>query len=237
MRILENIAIARDIYRLRLAGDTSAVTAPGQFLNIAVPGFFLRRPISVCDWDERGATVIYKVVGGGTEALSRMREGELDCLCGLGNGFSLPEGIQAPVLIGGGVGVPPLYGLCRRLVARGTAPTVVLGFETRADMFYADEFRALGAAVVVCTRDGSAGVKGLVTDALPSIACDYSYACGPEGMLRAAYHALACPGEYSFEARMACGFGACMGCSCRTVTGYKRICKDGPVLMKEEILW
>ncbi len=236
--ILENTPLTANVYRLRLAGDTSAVTAPGQFVNILLDGHFLRRPISVCDCESGKLTLLYKVVGKGTEQMSRMRPGEgLDILTGLGNGYDLDEAGGAPLLVGGGVGVPPLYMLAKKLIARGCDVRVILGFNTRTEVFYEEEFRAIGARVTVATVDGSYGVRGFVTAALDEAPYTYFYTCGPEPMLRALHAATVTSGQYSFEERMGCGFGACMGCSCKTVTGNKRICREGPVLRKEEILW
>ncbi|MDE6779007.1 MAG: dihydroorotate dehydrogenase electron transfer subunit [Alistipes sp.] len=236
--ILSNEPLTASVWRMRLAGDTQYITRPGQFVNIELPGRFLRRPISVCDWDEGSITLIYKVVGEGTADMSRMTAGErLDLLTGLGNGFSTDTAAQRPLLVGGGVGVPPLYNLARRLIAEGRRVSVVLGFNTAAEVFYADEFRALGADVRVATADGSMGTKGFVTDVLPDVEFDYFYACGPLPMLRALCDAAQCDGQLSFEERMGCGFGACMGCSCKTAGGSKRICKEGPVLAKEEVIW
>ena len=235
--IVSNVALTADVYKMELSGDTSAITAPGQFVNIKLEGKFLRRPISVCDCVEGLLTIIYKVVGEGTAQMAEMQAGEkLDILTGLGNGYDLSTAGEHPVLLGGGVGVPPLYMLAKQLVAQGKKVSVVLGFNKAGEVFYADEFAALGADVTVTTVDGSMGVKGFVTDALPA---DYTYfyTCGPEPMLKAVYKASATSGQMSFEERMGCGFGACMGCSCKTITGYKRICKEGPVMRKEEILW
>jgi dihydroorotate dehydrogenase electron transfer subunit len=233
----KNDPLTREVYRMVLAGDTSAITAPGQFVNIALDGLYLRRPISVCDWDGDTLTLIYKVVGRGTEQLSKMVPGQaLDCLVGLGNGYGLSPAGERPLLIGGGVGVPPLYGLARRLIAQGRRVTVCLGFNTAGEIFYEREFAALGCDVRVSTVDGTCGAKGFVTAILPDNPTHY-YACGPEPMLKAVFNALDCPGQLSFEARMGCGFGACMGCTCETLTGYKRICKDGPVLTSREIKW
>ena len=229
--------LARDVVELRLRGDTSAITAPGQFVNIRLTGKFLRRPISVCNVAGDELTLIYKIVGGGTRQLAAMQPGQtLDLLTGLGNGYDLSPAGDAPVLLGGGVGTPPMYWLARELIAQGKHVRAVLGFNSAEDVFYEDELRALGVEVTVTTVDGSYGKKGFVTDGLPE---DYSYfyACGPEPMLRAVYRATKTSGQLSFEERMGCGFGACMGCSCKTLTGYKRICKDGPVLRKEEIAW
>ena len=235
--ILSNTPLTDCVYKMVLSGDTSAITAPGQFVNIQITGKFLRRPISVCDYDGDTLTIVYKVVGKGTEILSRMVPREkLDILSGLGNGYDLAPAGDCPVLLGGGVGVPPLYGLAKRLLAAGRQVTAVLGFNTAAEVFYADEFRALGAEVVLATADGSVGVRGFVTDALPA-SYSYVYTCGPEPMLRAVFRSIKTGGQFSFEERMGCGFGACMGCSCKTVTGWKRICREGPVLEKEEILW
>ena len=236
--IESNVPLTASVYRMELTGDTAGITAPGQFVNIALTGKFLRRPISVCDWAPGRLTLIYKVVGSGTEQLSRMGTGEkLDLLTGLGNGYDLAPAGDAPVLVGGGVGVPPLYGLARALLARGVRPAVILGFNTAAEIFLREEFAALGCPVTVTTADGSAGVRGFVTDALKTVDYSYFYACGPEPMLKALWRTSRTSGQMSFESRMGCGFGACMGCSCKTLTGHKRICKDGPVLRKEEIAW
>ena len=236
--ITENRRIADNVYLIRLNGDTSAVERPGQFVNIRLSGFYLRRPLSVCNLENETLTLIYKTVGAGTLALSRLAPGTaLDVLTGLGNGYDLSASGPSPLLIGGGAGVPPLYWLCRELVARGAKPSVVLGFNTAGDVFGENEFRRLcGNGVTVVTVDGSAGKKGFVTDHLPS-GYSYFYTCGPEPMLRAVFNAAATSGQFSFEERMGCGFGACMGCSCLTVTGSKRICREGPVLRKEEIIW
>ena len=235
--ILENTALTDSVYRMKLAGDASEVTAPGQFINILLDGLFLRRPISVCDSDAGSITIIYKVIGKGTEQMSRMASGEkLDVLTGLGNGYDLNAAGNTPLLIGGGVGVPPLYKLAKLLTAAGKKVTVILGFNTKSEIFYEEEFKALGADVRVTTVDGSYGITGFVTAAMPDTYSHY-YACGPEPMLRAVFSAAKAPGEMSFEERMGCGFGACMGCSCKTITGFKRICKDGPVMKSEEILW
>ena len=235
--ILENTALTKDVFKMVLSGDTSAITASGQFVNIQLEGLYLRRPISVCDWTEKTLTIVYKVVGKGTEAMSKMAPGmKLDVLTGLGNGYDLSKAGDAPVLLGGGVGVPPMYGCAKRLVEMGIKPTVILGFNVKDEIFYEEEFKALGCETIVTTVDGSYGVKGFVTNALPENYTHF-YTCGPEPMLKAVYKATNTSGQMSFEERMGCGFGACMGCSCKTLTGYKRICKDGPVMMKEEILW
>ena len=235
--IISNEALTRDVYKMVLAGDTSAITASGQFVNIQLEGLFLRRPISVCDYDSETLTIIYKVVGKGTEAMSRMAKGtKLDILTGLGNGYDLTLSGDRPVLLGGGVGVPPMYNLAKKLVAQGKHVSVILGFNTQTEIFYENEFMALGCDVTVTTVDGSYGKQGFVTDALPEN-YTYFYTCGPEPMLKAVYRATSTSGQMSFEERMGCGFGACMGCSCKTLTGYKRICKEGPVMKKEEILW
>ena len=220
-----------------LEGDTSALLAPGQFVNIKIDGLFLRRPISVCNCENNTLTLIYKVVGKGTEILANIKDGELDVLVGLGNGYDVLLSGDNPVLLGGGVGVPPLYMLAKQLINNGKNVTVVLGFNTKDEIFYEKEFAALGAAVTVTTVDGSHGTKGFVTDALKEMSYTYFYTCGPEPMLKAVYKTSVTSGQMSFEKRMGCGFGACMGCSCKTITGYKRICKEGPVMMKEEILW
>ena len=236
-KLKEQKCLAPNVYEMTLEGDTSAITAPGQFVNIKLDGFFLRRPISVCDWEEGKLVIIYKVVGEGTEAMAQMEAGvELDILTGLGNGYDLSLSGDHPVLLGGGAGVPPMYKLAKDLIAQGKKVTAVLGFNVQSEIFYEEEFKALGCETYVATVDGSYGVKGFVTDALPS---DYTYfyTCGPGPMLKAVYKATNTSGQMSFEERMGCGFGACMGCTCKTLTGYKRICKDGPVMKKEEILW
>ena len=244
-KILTNQQLAKDVYRMTLTGDTCGIR-PGQFVNIKLDGLYLRRPISVCDCVGCVLTLIYKVVGKGTELMSKMTQcEELDVLTGLGNGYDLTKSGETPLLIGGGVGVPPLYMLCRKLAEECRHPTVVLGFNKAEEVFYPNEFAALGAEVKVATVDGSVGVKGFVTDAIAALSDEgkkfsYFYTCGPEPMLKAVYNSTVLDGvegEFSFEERMGCGFGACMGCSCKTVTGYKRICKDGPVLEKKEILW
>ena len=237
--VCSNEPLARQVFRMRLSGDTSAITAPGQFVDLALPGFFLRRPISICDFDADGLTIIYKVVGKGTAALSRLAPGaQLDALSGLGNGFDAQKSGETPLLIVGGVGVPPLYALAKQLLSQGKHPTAVLGFNKAEDVFYAEEFAHLGVRTVVCTADGSVGMPGFVTDAIATLSgYSFYYACGPEPMLRAVHALCPCGGQLSFEERMGCGFGACMGCSCKTKYGNKRICKDGPVLDKEEIVW
>ncbi len=236
--IKSNVKIAKDVYKMVLAGDTSAITATGQFVNILLEGKYLRRPISICDWDGDSITLIYKVVGGGTEQMAKMPIGEkLDLLVGLGNGYNTAKSGVKPLLIGGGVGVPPLYALCKKLIAEGKKPQVVLGFNKAEEVFLKDEFEALGATVTVATADGSVGVKGFVTDAMKEMDYDYFFTCGPEPMFRAIESVVTVSGQYSFEERMGCGFGACMGCSCKTKYGNKRICKDGPVLEREEIIW
>jgi len=237
--IIENSEIAEGIYLLRMQGDTSDITAPGQFVNLKLNGYYLRRPISVCDWSDNELVLIYKVLGHGTEAMTAYEAGtRLDILTGLGNGFDVSKSGDAPLLVGGGVGIPPLYGLARRLVAEGKQVRAVLGFNSAADQFYVKEFEALGIPVLLASVDGSVGKKGFVTDAMVDLA-DYSYVytCGPEAMLKAVYAATKSSGQFSFEERMGCGFGACMGCTCKTKYGNKRICKDGPVLEKEEIIW
>ena len=236
-QIISNEALTDSVYKMTLSGDTSAITAPGQFVNIQLDGLFLRRPISVCDYDDSTLTIIYKVVGKGTKTMSSMVPGaKLDILTGLGNGYDLTLSGAHPVLIGGGVGVPPMYNLAKKLIAEGKKVSIILGFNTKSEIFYEKEFRTLGCDVTVTTVDGSYGVKGFVTNALPEN-YTYFYTCGPEPMLKAVHKATTTSGQMSFEERMGCGFGACMGCSCKTLTGYKRICKEGPVMKKEEILW
>lgn len=233
--IVSNRPLTRDVYEMKLKGDTSGITAPGQFINIRIEGFYLRRPISICDWDEKQLTILYKTVGQGTRKMAEMSPGtQLDILCPLGNGYDVEKIGEEPVVAGGGVGVPPMYGLAKALIKKGIRPKVVLGFNTKEEVFYEEEFRSLGAEVKVTTADGSYGIRGFVTDGFES--ADYGCACGPEPMLKAVCDKVK-DGQFSFEARMACGFGGCMGCSCETKYGAKRICKEGPVLEKEEILW
>ncbi len=234
--IITNTPLTSTVYKMVLKGDTSEITASGQFVNIKLDGFYLRRPISVCDVNGDELTIIYKVVGKGTKQMSAMKEGSLDILTGLGNGYDLSKAGDKPLLIGGGVGVPPMFMLCKELIKQGKEVTVILGFNTKEEVFYEKEFKNLGAKVFVTTVDGSVGTKGFVTDEMDR-EYSYFYTCGPEPMLKAIYKKSVTSGQFSFEERMGCGFGACMGCSCKTVTGYKRICKDGPVLEKEEILW
>ena len=234
---MENSSLTKDVYKMILQGDTQYITAPGQFINIALDGKYLRRPISVCDYDDSTITILYKVIGEGTEQMKNMPVGTvLDVLTGLGNGYDISKSTK-PVLIGGGVGVPPMYNLAKELIKKGQPVSVVLGFNTKTEIFYEDEFRALGCDTYVTTVDGSYGIKGFVTDALKDIDYDYFYTCGPLPMFKAVYNATETSGQFSFEERMGCGFGACMGCSCKTKYGNKRICKDGPVLVKEEIIW
>ena len=233
-----NVALTSDVYKMRLVGDTSDIKNPGEFINIKLDGFYLRRPISVFDCDKDAVTIIYKVVGEGTEYMKNLGKGaELDILTGLGNGYDVDKCGDNVLLIGGGVGVPPMYYLAKKLIAAGKKPEVVVGFNTESEIFGVEFFEELGLHVTVTTVDGSRGIKGFVTNALETLDYDYICTCGPEPMLKALYRATECSGQYSFEERMGCGFGACMGCSCKTVTGYKRICKDGPILEKEEILW
>lgn len=235
LEIKSNRRIAERTFEMKLFGDISEISYPGQFVNFKLEGFFLRRPISVCDFEDDNLTVIYKVVGNGTEKMSTMKPGEkLDTLVGLGNGYRVENAGEKPLLVGGGAGVPPLYALAKRL----KNPTVVMGFNTADEIFYKEEFEKIGAKVFVSTADGSVGTRGFVTDVIKNLGeFSHVYACGPEPMLKAVYDICPCGGEFSFEERMGCGFGACMGCSCKTKYGYKRICKDGPVLSKEEIIW
>ncbi len=237
-KITQNIKLTENVYKMVMAGDTSAITASGQFINIKLDGFYLRRPISICDYDNDSITIIYKVVGEGTEKMSLMTVGQdLDVLVGLGNGFDISVSGDSPVLIGGGVGVPPLYRLCRELIDIGKSVKVILGFNKKDEIFYEQEFKAIGAEVYVATADGSYGTKGFVTNVLKELDYSYFYTCGPLPMLKAIDDVAATSGQLSFEERMGCGFGACMGCSCKTKYGNKRICKDGPVLVREEIIW
>ena len=242
-KILSNKKIADTTYEMKLfCSGEHGISNGGQFVNIKLDGFFLRRPISVCDWTDSNITIIYKTVGAGTEKMSKMEAGQmLDILTPLGNGFNIEdENIgEKPVLIGGGAGVPPMYGLCRLLISKGVKPSVILGFNSQKDSFYIEEFKAMGADVYVTSADGSIGTEGFVTDALKTIEYTYFFACGPEAMLKAIDYTAdkKTDGQLSFEERMGCGFGACMGCSCETKYGSKRICKEGPVLKRGEIIW
>ena len=238
LTVAENEQLNYDVWRMKLVGDCTAITAPGQFINLKLEGLYLRRPISVYDWSEDSVTIVYKVVGKGTEAMSAMAPGKkLDILTGLGNGYDMTLSGDYPLLIGGGVGVPPMYNLAKKLIAQGKQVHVILGFNTQSEIFYEEEFKALGCQVYVTTVDGTYGIKGFVTDAMKNVEYTHFFTCGPEPMLKAVYRASTTSGQMSFEERMGCGFGACMGCSCETLTGYKRICKDGPVMRKEEIKW
>ena len=235
--VKQNVALTKNVFKMTLIGNTEGIKGSGQFVNILIDGLYLRRPISVCDYDENSLTLVYKVVGKGSEKLSKMTGGEkLDILVGLGNGYDLSKAGDTPLLIGGGVGVPPLYNLAKKLIGLGKKVNVILGFNTQSEVFYEKEFASLGANVKITTVDGSYGIKGFVTNGIEQ-GYSYFYTCGPEPMLKAVYNATITSGEFSFEERMGCGFGACMGCSCKTLYGNKRICKDGPVLKKEEIIW
>ncbi|MFA7636677.1 MAG: dihydroorotate dehydrogenase electron transfer subunit [Monoglobales bacterium] len=235
--ITGNEKLTDSIYKMTLSGDVSDITAPGQFVNLKLDGLYLRRPISVCDCENGKLTLIYKAIGKGTAQMAHMKEGKLDVLTGLGNGYDTSKSGDEPLLIGGGVGVPPLYMLAKKLISEGKRVTVILGFNSADEIFFEEDFKALGAEVFVTTVDGSKGKKGFVTDAMGGLSYSYVFTCGPEPMLKAVFSASKTSGQFSFEERMGCGFGACMGCSCKTITGYKRICKEGPVLLKEEIMW
>lgn len=236
--VTENACIAEKIYKMILSGDISEIKAPGQFVNLKLDGFFLRRPISVCDAENNNLTLIYKTVGKGTDRMSKLKAGKkLDVLTGLGNGYDITLSGNNPLLVGGGVGIPPLYMLCKRLIEKKAKPTVILGFGTAREVFYENEFKKLGVPVYVTTADGSCGQKGFVTDVMKNLHYTYFYACGPEPMFRAIDKIAQTGGQYSFEERMGCGFGACMGCSCKTLAGSKRICREGPVMKREEIIW
>ena len=230
--IKSNVKVAENVYKMELFGDVSEIKNSGQFVNILIDGLYLRRPISVCDVNENVLTIIYKVVGKGTKILSELSSGKLDILTGLGNGYNLDFDGE-----NGGVGVPPLYYLAKKLIKKGKKVTAILGFNTQNEVFLKEDFERLGVTVFITTVDGSQGIKGFVTDALKSVDYSYFFTCGPEPMLKAVYNATTTSGQFSFEERMGCGFGACMGCSCKTLYGNKRICKDGPVLVKEEIIW
>ncbi len=237
-KVVSNRKIAKNTYECVMEGDTSDITSSGQFVNIKLDGFYLRRPISVANVEGDRLTIIYKVVGAGTEKMAEMRGGEeLLTLTGLGNGYDLSVSGDCPLLIGGGAGVPPMYYLCRKLIAEGKRPSVIMGFGSSDEVFYKNEFEALGVKVYVTTVDGSEGIRGFVTNAMDEVDYTYFYTCGPEPMLKAVYDKSKTSGQFSFEERMGCGFGACMGCTCETKYGKKRICRDGPVLVKEEIIW
>ena len=236
--VTENACIAEKIYKMILSGDISEIKAPGQFVNLKLDGFFLRRPISVCDAENNNLTLIYKIVGKGTDRMSKLKAGKkLDVLTGLGNGYDITLSGNNPLLVGGGVGIPPLYMLCKRLIEKKAKPTIILGFGTAGEVFYENEFKELGVPVYVTTADGSYGQKGFVTDVMKNLNYTYFYACGPEPMFRAIDKIAQTGGQYSFEERMGCGFGACMGCSCKTLAGSKWICREGPVMKREEIIW
>ena len=237
-KVISNEKLTENVYKMVLGGETDAITAPGQFINIKLSGLFLRRPISIYDWDDKTLTIIYKVVGEGTEQMAEINAGEeLDCLVGLGNGFDTSVSGERPVLIGGGVGIPPMYGLAKKLIAEGKKPQVILGFNKESEIFAYNEFKEICDDVFVATVDGSVGTKGFVTDVLKNLDYTYFYTCGPMPMFRAIEATAVGSGQFSFEERMGCGFGACMGCTCKTKYGNKRICKDGPVLVREEIIW
>lgn len=236
--VLQNEQTAPSVFKMVLEGDTSPITAPGQFVNIKIPEFYLRRPISICDWDDKTLTIIYKVVGDGTKALSCTKKGEkLDLLISLGNGYDTSLSGDKPLLIGGGVGVPPLLGLCKRLIAENKTVSVILGFNTKSEIFSEDEFRSLGTDVTVTTADGSYGIKGFVNAAMETADYSFIYTCGPKPMLKAVAAAAKTSGQFSLEERMGCGTGACMGCTCKTKHGPKRVCTEGPVFLREEIEW
>ena len=236
--IQSNEALTPEVYRMVLSGDASAINLPGQFVEIALPGKFLRRPISVSDWTENSLTLIYKVVGHGTEQMASLPAGtKLDLLTGLGNGYNTSLSADTPVLVGGGVGVPPLYALCKKLLEEGKKPSVILGFNRESEIFLKQEFEALGVPTHIATADGSVGTRGFVTDVLKTLDYSYFYSCGPLPMFRAMEAVVTTSGQYSLEERMGCGFGACMGCSIQTRSGAKRVCKDGPVFIREEVFY
>ncbi len=234
--IVSNTPLTDVVYKMVLEGDTSAITNCGQFVDLRLPEKYLRRPISVCDYDKTTLTLIYKVVGSGTEIMASLPvDTKLDILTGLGNGYDTSLSGQRPVLVGGGVGVPPMFNLCKKLIAESKQPQVVLGFNAASEIFLAEEFKALGAEVYIATADGSIGTKGFVTDVLKNLEYTYFYSCGPSPMFKAMENVMTTSGQYSFEERMGCGFGACMGCTIQTKSGYKRVCKDGPVFFREEV--
>ena len=239
LKVTSNRPLAKGIWEMKLSGCTPECR-PGQFVNLMIGGCYLRRPISVCDWQDSILTLAYKIVGKGTRAMSEMNPGaEIDALAPLGNGFDTSVPCAGALLVGGGIGCAPLFKLSRALRAQGKDVTLVAGFRASDEIYYKEEFEALGVKVLIATEDGSAGVKGFVTDAIryenPSY--DYIYACGPMPMMRALCSVTDAPGQMSLEERMGCGFGICMGCTCKTMTGGKRICKEGPVFPREEIIW
>jgi len=238
--IQSNIQIACQTWQMRLEGDSSALVSPGQFVDVAVEGFFLRRPFAARDWDAEGFDFIYKTVGEGTEAMSRMKPGQaIDVLTGLGNGFDSDSCKGKALLISGGLGASPLFPLAKRLIAEGKTVTAILGFNTAAEAILQSEYEALGAKVHMVTMDGSLGIKGLVTDAVKEVdpSFDFFYTCGPKVMMKAVCETLDGPGQASLEERMGCGCGICYGCTCHTDKGPKRICADGPVFNREDIIW
>lgn len=239
LKIKENKLIAKNTYRLILNGDLTNKYPyrPGSFVNLKIPGFYLRRPISICDINNQEVTLIYKVVGKGTLKLSNMKKGEIDTLVDMGNGYNMSPVKSTALLIGGGAGIPPMYYLAKELLKRKKHPIAVLGFNSKEEIFYVNEFKKLGVKVVIATLDGSVGIKGLVTDAMKRLKYDYVYACGPIPMLKAIYQNTKIKGQYSLEERMGCGFGVCRGCSIRTKQGIRRVCKDGPVFLGEDIIW
>lgn len=246
-RILSNDRVATGTYELRLEGPVAGLTTPGQFVTIEIPGFYLRRPFSVADWSEQTLRLFYKVVGDGTEALSTMQEGKLSVMTGLGNGFDVHAAeTKKPVLIGGGVGIPPLFGLAKRLVNMDKTPLVLLGFNRADELFLVEGFEEIGADVRVATVDGSVGTEGFVTtlfeQAIDAIGPDaaYVYTCGPMPMfqtLAKEMNRLGMDGCFSLEERMGCAVGICMGCSIETTEGMRRVCKEGPVFSKEVLPW
>ncbi len=247
LTVKENIPVAKDVYRMLLSGDVSEATTPGQFINIEIPGFFLRRPISVCDvlssegkCENDTVVILYKEVGEGTGLLKTLpADTKLNVLTGLGNGFNADKSGKRPLLIGGGIGGAPMLMLLKRLLAKGKKPAVVLGFNSGRDVILEKEIKELEEDIDfrIMTADGSFGVKGMVTDGFRDIDYTYFYACGPKPMLNAVYLNTVGDGEFSFEERMGCGFGACMGCSVEMKSGMKRVCKDGPVFGKGDIIW
>ncbi|MBD5355694.1 MAG: dihydroorotate dehydrogenase electron transfer subunit [Bacteroides sp.] len=242
-RIISNRKLSHKTWVMTLSGETGCIEGPGQFVNVAIPGKYLRRPISICDYNhERGEVVLlYDVVGEGTDIMSKMCHGDkVDMLNGLGRGFSTDIECRRPLLLGGGIGCAPLMNLARCLIRQGKSPVAILGYNTAADGFGMEKwFEEIGMEAYIATVDGSAGTKGFVTDVIreKNIDGDYFYGCGPLPMLRALCLGLEIPGEVSMEARMGCGFGACMCCSLETTVGSKRICKEGPVFRKEELIW
>lgn len=242
LTIISKTQLCSDVYEMVLQGkEASYVSNPGQFINIKLNDSlqpYLRRPMSISDYSDDTITIVFRVVGEGTKILKEKQVGDqLDCLIGLGNGFEVKKDHKA-ILIGGGLGTPPLYKLGKELVKQGVEVTTVLGFNSKENVFYEDKFKELGNCYIA-TMDGSVGQKGTVVDVINQVGLTFDtyYTCGPEPMLKALVKEYPDNGQLSFEARMGCGFGACMGCSCKVKEKpYKRICVEGSVLSSSEVI-